>query len=639
MLVVLVSTSAIACKQEQIAFVPEDDAGMVIPDMPEDMPPSQIDDGGDVPDATTTTGCASPCEGATPWCDEAQEVCVACRTAADCRDDLPQALASCEQNSCVYQCDQSVTSWQVANGQLIEEQGCTCEATEEVCDGQDNDCDGEVDELPSISCELALGVCLMASTSCTGDPNAYTAQCDASIYEALAAQRGERFDPEELESLRCDEQDNDCDGVTDEACCAPGTPAKPVRVANASLPDQIKLLEASAASPHQGQHVVAFLEDEQTLRMMEYDRHLNLVAQGTQRFPGKRIKVFEVMTTPTGYMIALGFHENANSSLRGASLRSMSFHDLAADSLPAAGTMSLLSTSKLYTPFAMMTHQDRVTQFGMVNDDDQILFALELAFDNDHSLSTCSSHFADIADRKDFCISRNFLDPDLAAFWANNIQISDEPQPHELVMTRREDRVALFWGLRSSNSPADTASVHVTTLDGTQWKTFDISHTQGNPFGYRSSPRLLQWLDDTEVGFIYRNEDIQTFSYLARLDAEATFTSVTAEQLPAIGSGDRYLGVGTLDEGRDGSFERLALLYKGSGVMNDDAVGLVMRDVAQLTTIQSAPTLLTVQRDDVNVRIPTGSSPFGLVALTTYADTGELELVAITHEGDMVCRP
>ena len=87
----------------------------------------------------------------------------------------------------------------------------------ELCDAKDNDCDDATDEdIPTAPpCEKQDGVCMGKNKACVA--GAYVATCGASEY-------GTDFQADET---RCDGQDNDCDGMTDEgvgggACASMG---------------------------------------------------------------------------------------------------------------------------------------------------------------------------------------------------------------------------------------------------------------------------------------------------------------------------------------------------------------------------------------------------------------------------------
>ena len=87
----------------------------------------------------------------------------------------------------------------------------------EVCDGKDNDCDGSVDEdikpadLPD--CDNSYGVYKGKKKTCKdGKPQACTDKEYGPDYQA--------------KEDKCDQKDNDCDGVVDEGCpCKAGTAA------------------------------------------------------------------------------------------------------------------------------------------------------------------------------------------------------------------------------------------------------------------------------------------------------------------------------------------------------------------------------------------------------------------------------
>jgi hypothetical protein len=100
------------------------------------------------------------------------------------------------------------------DGVFGECEGATGPVTES-CDGKDNDCNGQSDDhLDAGSpCELQTGVCAGKTKRCVG--GAFVAACGASEY-------GSDYQPAET---RCDGQDNDCDGMTDEGVNGGACPA------------------------------------------------------------------------------------------------------------------------------------------------------------------------------------------------------------------------------------------------------------------------------------------------------------------------------------------------------------------------------------------------------------------------------
>ena len=111
---------------------------------------------------------------------------------------------NCKGEDWIYKCNQEGTDIECA-GNNIE--------FHEICDGIDNDCDGETDEgMTDRPCELQLGVCKDAKSSCGGVMG--WLECDYENY----------MENEIPGSNSCDNSDNDCDGSTDEGCeCADGS--------------------------------------------------------------------------------------------------------------------------------------------------------------------------------------------------------------------------------------------------------------------------------------------------------------------------------------------------------------------------------------------------------------------------------
>ncbi len=138
------------------------------------------------------------CDGLDNDCDgRADEAC-------DCLDGEEQPCGGD-----VGACQQGVQT--CVNGHWDECRNAV-EPVDEVCNGVDDDCDGNVDEgLEAPACALSEGVCAGARRACAGADG--WSMCDLETYQA----NDPGFVVVETEE-HCDGEDNDCDGVADEAC-------------------------------------------------------------------------------------------------------------------------------------------------------------------------------------------------------------------------------------------------------------------------------------------------------------------------------------------------------------------------------------------------------------------------------------
>ncbi len=207
----------------------DNDASGAVDDSPQDCPPS----------CNTTGVCASGttavCSGARWTCSYSAPAYEATETTCDQLDnDCDGAVdeaAQCGPEVCdgidndgngtvddaLTDTPSCSTAGVCASGstpQCFGSSGWSCVATdpayervETACDGLDNDCDGQVDEAPGALASSQNGVCSGSRLSCSGGTWVEPDLTLIPQYEAV--------------ETRCDGQDNDCDGQTDEELTAP----------------------------------------------------------------------------------------------------------------------------------------------------------------------------------------------------------------------------------------------------------------------------------------------------------------------------------------------------------------------------------------------------------------------------------
>jgi MYXO-CTERM domain-containing protein len=153
---------------------------------------------------------------------------------------IPHAIAKCQNGACaIAVCE---VGWVNLDGAVGN--GCEYKCTKtgvEICDGLDNDCDGKIDgadpgmSKPTGSICAALGECAGASATCQGSngwvcsygPDVEIAKCTTnadcqhvSCDTSLGVCPGELS----LQETRCDDKDNNCNGLTDETFNDKGLP-------------------------------------------------------------------------------------------------------------------------------------------------------------------------------------------------------------------------------------------------------------------------------------------------------------------------------------------------------------------------------------------------------------------------------
>jgi hypothetical protein len=139
-------------------------------------------------------------------------------------------------------------------------------ANRETCDGRDNDCDGHTDEFEPDdmpSCSLNLGVCAQAKKECVEQGGEYFWEdCSPEDYQVFAAQlvcglsnpptccSGSCYQAPETVSF-CDNLDNDCDGLVDNASdgiclCSPNGTTRPYSLDEGECREGTEICEEGA---------------------------------------------------------------------------------------------------------------------------------------------------------------------------------------------------------------------------------------------------------------------------------------------------------------------------------------------------------------------------------------------------------
>ena len=208
-------------------------------------------------------GPASPCPSTTPHCSDG-------RCASACTDECTRGARQCATTTAYQLCgdhDEDVCAdWgaplacglgeSCVEGQCVPDcsgKACECKAgestacqdrgeckggvracvdgqfgpcvwasepTAEVCDGKDNDCNGVADDAEALVpqfCSMQRGACKGALQHCGGILG--WQDCGDADYARLATSKGLVYEADET---LCDGEDNDCDGLVDEAPnCAP----------------------------------------------------------------------------------------------------------------------------------------------------------------------------------------------------------------------------------------------------------------------------------------------------------------------------------------------------------------------------------------------------------------------------------
>ena len=573
--------------------------------------------------------CAETCENDRPRCDRDSGLCVECLAASDCRQDLFRAASSCEAGECVYTCES--LNFIAPPAGSIEEDGCSCEVSEELCDGRDNDCDGEIDEgVGAVPCEKDVGVCQGATFECAGE---LAARCEASSYEANALALAMTYEEGDDEGLRCDGQDNDCDGEVDEACCAPSELPSRLRLLDASLPGSLRIIAASPAS-EDASFAISYLEDTKTFHLIEFDQSLRPIRRGSHTFPQRRLESVSVVPVEEGYALVLN-SDFANAPVPGGEVALLAFYRIEASRLSESGAASILSGVQAALPFSFieLNSTSRISNVDLIAHGSTVLTLLTAnsSLPNiNSSLLGCVSQVTSFGSSQDECV-RSYDDVDEAFLYWENKSGDAFSGSYEVISAFRGPFIVWSW-----NRPALTfqrsIDLHIVNAQTGESELVTLEPAEGRGVEYaRVGPYALEIDGQGNAIMLFSvlsgEERYHQVARVRLTDPEPVTRA--QEQLATDAAIRHYLDLVPLGE------SSALFFYQPGEELDPFAIEYTERDLAApFTALGEAQKFHTSAEPSIEP-LELFEMPWGTLAL--IQDSGAVDAVRISREGGAIC--